>query len=114
MIFSKPYLKAFSKYKPQELKILIIDNAGFHSTKNIHVPKNIKLINLPPYSPELNPAEKIWGFLKLKYKNKVFGSLDVLRKWLHDTINKELSVERVLSITNTSTYNDAFKCHFKT
>ena len=58
------YLLAFSKYKPQEYKIIIIDNAGFHSMKNYVIPKNIKLIRIPPYTPELNPAEKIWAYIK--------------------------------------------------
>ena len=56
------YLNSFSEYKPTELKLMIIDNAGFHSTKNIIVPNNIILINIPPYSPELNPSERIWGY----------------------------------------------------
>ena len=37
-----------SSYKPKELKIVIIDNAGFHSTKNITIPNNIKLNRIPP------------------------------------------------------------------
>ncbi len=57
-IFHK-YLVEFSKYKPRELKIIIIDNAGFHSLKQYKIPNNIKLIRIPPYSPELNPSEKI-------------------------------------------------------
>ncbi len=63
------YLKAFSKHKPKELKIIFIDNAGFHSMKNYELPENIKLIRIPPYSPELNPAEKIWAYIKQHYKN---------------------------------------------
>ena len=39
------YLEEFSKHNPDELKILVIDNAGFHSTKNIRIPENIRLIN---------------------------------------------------------------------
>ena len=52
------YLCDFSKYKPEEFKIIIIDNAGFHSMKNHKIPDNIKLIRIPPYSPELNASEK--------------------------------------------------------
>ena len=60
------YLKAFSEERPRELKIVIIDNAGFHSTKNIEVPEDIILINLPPYCPELNPSEKNMALFKTK------------------------------------------------
>jgi len=52
------YLEDLSKHKPEELKIIIIDNAAFHSTKDIILPGNIVLMPIPPYCPELNPAEK--------------------------------------------------------
>ena len=57
-IFEK-FLEDFSQQNPRELKIVIIDNAGFHACKNSTIPENIKLIRIPPYAPELNPAEKI-------------------------------------------------------
>ena len=52
------YLKQLSEHKPKELKIVVIDNAGFHSTKNMKIPENIKLLRIPPYSPEFNPCEQ--------------------------------------------------------
>jgi len=102
------YLTAFSKYKPDEYKIVIIDNAGFHATVNMAIPENIILINIPPYSPELNPAEKIWWFLKGKFKNKVFDSLDKVKEWIYNTVNNELTTERVLSITHDDFYINSF------
>lgn len=57
------YLKGFSRYKPKEYKIVVIDNAGFHSTKNIEVPDNIYLLRIPPYNPELNPCEQVWQYI---------------------------------------------------
>ena len=62
------YLKEFSKYKPNEYKIVVMDNAGFHSTKNIEVPENIFHLRIPPYAPELNPCEQIWQYIKNRYK----------------------------------------------
>jgi transposase len=58
------YLTDFSKQKPDELKIIVIDNAAFHSTKDITLPENIVLLPIPPYCPELNPAERIWNWMK--------------------------------------------------
>ncbi|SHJ77135.1 DDE superfamily endonuclease [Arenibacter nanhaiticus] len=72
-------LKEFSLYKPEELKIVVIDNTGFHSTKNIDIPDNIKLIRIPPYTPELNLCEKVWHYLKERFKNKTFGNLKELK-----------------------------------
>jgi transposase len=102
------YLQGFSKQKPEELKILIIDNAGFHSTKNISIPENIILVNIPPYSPELNPAEKIWHYIKSRYKNHLFGNMENLKNWLYQDIVQNLTPERIMSITNDKFYCNAF------
>ena len=106
------YLHEFSKQKHEELKILIIDNAGFHSTKNISIPENIILVNIPPYSPELNPAEKIWHYIKSRFKNQLFGNMENLKNWLYKDIIQNLSSERIRSITNDKFYCDAFLAHF--
>lgn len=85
------YLKEFSKYKPKEIKVIIIDNAGFHSMKKFNLPDNIILIRIPPYSPELNPSEKIWHYIKQHYKNTVFETLDNVKSWLHNFILENLN-----------------------
>ena len=91
------YLNAFSQHRPSEFKILVIDNAGFHSTKNMNLPPNISLLNIPPYSPELNPAEQVWKYIKQRYKNQIFPDLKNLKKWLHDMVNS-MSEENIKSI----------------
>ena len=100
------YLEHFSKYKPKEFKIVIIDNAGFHSTKNIVVPENIYLLKIPPYNPELNPCEQVWQYIKNRFKNQRFQSMDELKKWLHQTV-KKMSKETIKSITSNHHYNKA-------
>jgi transposase len=42
-----------------EFKIMILDNGALHHAKKLNIPDNIALLFLPPYSPELNPAEKM-------------------------------------------------------
>lgn len=106
------YLYEFSKQNPDELKILIIDNAGFHSTKNITIPENIILINIPPYCPELNPAEKIWQYLKSNFKNQLFGNMENLKKWLYNEVVNSLTTQKVRSITANKFYQDLFLAHF--
>ena len=44
--------------------ILVLDQAGWHSSQDLRVPRNIELVYLPPYSPELNPVERLWQWLK--------------------------------------------------
>ncbi|MCZ4693708.1 IS630 family transposase [Ancylomarina euxinus] len=107
-IFYK-YLLRFSEYKPEELKIIIIDNAGFHSMKEYTLPANIKLIRIPPYTPELNPSEKMWQHIKQYYKNKVFGTLDAVKQWLHLFIRDNINTQIVKSITHSSFFNESYK-----
>lgn len=43
---------------------LLLDGAGWHVALNLVVPENITLVHLPPYSPELNPVENVWQYLR--------------------------------------------------
>ena len=43
---------------------LVLDGAGWHVSKQLVVPANLTLIPLPPYSPELNPVERVWEHLR--------------------------------------------------
>lgn len=52
--------------------ILVLDGAGWHGSRQLTVPDNITLMPLPPYSPELNPVENVWEFLR---KNKLANRL---------------------------------------
>jgi len=105
------YLKDFSKQNPKELKIIIIDNAGFHSTKDIELPNNIALIPIPPYSPELNPAERVWQEIKSKIAMKIYDTLDHLENKVVNIINS-FSKKDISSLTNypfiENTYSSIF------
>jgi transposase len=66
-----------SQVAPGAHGVLILDQAGWHTTKKLAVPKNITLLPLPPRSPELNPVENIWQFLRDNWlSNRVFQSHD--------------------------------------
>jgi hypothetical protein len=51
---------------------LVLDGAGWHDSADLVVPENITPMVLPPYSPELNPVENIWEYLR---KNKLANRL---------------------------------------
>ena len=51
--------------------VMLIDGAGWHKSIELKVPKNLTLLKLPPYSPELNPIENIWQYLKNNFLNNV-------------------------------------------
>ena len=46
--------------------IMIMDYAGWHTTKKLKLPKNIFILSMPPYSPELNLTEYIWDYIREK------------------------------------------------
>jgi transposase len=57
--------------------LLVLDGAGWHSSNSLVVPDNITLMPLPPYSPELNPVENLWQYLRQNHlANRVFDSYE--------------------------------------
>jgi transposase len=59
--------------------VMVWDQAGFHTGKDLIVPKNITIIPLPPYSPELNPMENLWHYLRSHYwSNRAFEDYTAL------------------------------------
>jgi len=57
--------------------VLMVDQAGWHLSPKLNVPDNITLLPLPPRSPELNPVENIWQFMRDNWlSNRVFKSYD--------------------------------------
>ena len=62
------FLDEFAKTIPDTDHVaLFLDQAGWHGAKALKVPDCITLLPLPPYSPELNPVERIWEYLKERY-----------------------------------------------
>jgi len=72
------FLDSLSSQNPEEFKIMVLDNGAFHKAKKLRIPENIALVFLPPYSPELNPAEKMWAKYKRQFTNLIFDSLEKL------------------------------------
>jgi len=101
------FLDDFSRENPRELKLLIIDNAGFHACQNITIPENIKLIRIPPYAPELNPAEKVWQWMKDKVSMKFFDKTKALQDKITEMVN-QLTPDMIKSITGYELYTNHF------
>lgn len=73
------YLKELSKTFSAKNIMLIMDQASWHRSDDLMEFNNIKFKFLPPYSPELNPIEKLWWWLrKEQIHNKVFKTLDAI------------------------------------
>jgi transposase len=65
---SKPFFEALLKTFAREAGaglhgtiILVLDNAGWHGEAGLNIPEGVRLIFLPPYTPELQPAETLWA-----------------------------------------------------
>ena len=64
---------------------LVLDGAGWHTSGTLSVPEGIELVFLPPYSPELQPAERLWTLTDVNLRNKHFASLGDLQTTLTTT-----------------------------
>jgi transposase len=94
------FLNEFSKTLDQEI-IIVMDNAGWHH--GLALPSTIQIVYLPPYSPELNPVERLWQYIKNHVlKNKVYDTL----KNLEDNVCA--FVEQLLPATVKSVCNCSY------
>jgi transposase len=82
---SKPFFAALLKTFAREAKagvdrtiVLVLDNAGWHSEAGLSVPDGVRLIFLPPYTPELQPAETLWALVDEPIINKHVETIDEL------------------------------------
>ena len=81
--------------------ILVLDRAGWHVAKALEVPANMTLLYLPPYSPELNPVERLWAYLRSHYlSNRVYEDYDDLLT-TSGTAWNQLTPENLCSICHT-------------
>lgn len=58
--------------------LLVLDNAGWHTLPNLVVPDGISLVYLPPYTPEIQPAERLWPLVDEPVANRFFDTIDDL------------------------------------
>ena len=75
--------------EPGAHAVLMLDQAGWHGSAGLIVPANITLLPLPPRSPELNPVENVWQFMRDDWlSNRVFASYDDIVGHCCDAWNK--------------------------
>ena len=79
---------------------MVLDQAGWHIARKLVVPSNVSFILQPSYSPELNPVERIWLFLRERhFSHRLLNDYEAILKALCNAW-QALTVERVLSLTN--------------
>ncbi|HFI0337434.1 TPA: IS630 family transposase, partial [Streptococcus suis] len=81
------FLRQLSAAYPEDYIILVMDNAIWHKSQTLNIPKNIEFTFIPPYTPEMNPIEQVWAEIrKLGFKNKVFRTLNEVIDKLEEVI----------------------------
>ena len=65
---------------PDAHVVMVLDGAGWHLSRDLAVPANITLVVLPPYSPELNPVERVWLYLRERFLSLRLLPLEFLTK----------------------------------
>ncbi len=80
------FLDEFAKVYPASLNILVLDNGRFHQAKSLCIPDNVALLFLPPYSPELNPIERLWQDIKAKLFQNAFVSIKEMQDKLTEIL----------------------------
>lgn len=74
------FLAHTARVYPNDLCVMLLDQAGWHRSANLRIPPSIRLLWLPP-SPELNPAEHLWKYLKEHWLgNTAFPSLTAVER----------------------------------
>lgn len=72
---------------PDDLILMLMDQAGWHKAKELKIPQNMRLVCLPAYSPQCNPVEHLWDEIREKwFANKVFDSMVAVEDILMDAL----------------------------
>ena len=79
---------------------MVLDRAGWHTAKRLVIPRNVTLVWLPAYSPEINPVERVWLYLREKHwSHRLLDTGDAIVDALCQAWNA-LTAERLRSLTS--------------
>ena len=96
------FLKEFVKTLGTKEAIIIVDGASWHRSKALDIPENVKIIIQPPYSPELNPVEKLWQYIKRHtIKNRLFEKLSLIENSICEML-KSMTKQQLMTICNAN------------
>ena len=95
------FLAQFAATLPaDEHAVMVLDRAGWHTAKRLVIPSNVTLVWLPPYSPEINPVERVWLYLREKHwSHRLLDTADAIVDALCRAWNA-LTAERLRSLTS--------------
>ena len=102
------FINQFSATFSKNLNLIVLDNGRFHQAKILEIPDNVVLLFQPPYSPELNPIERLWQDIKAKLFCQVYQTIEdmqtkmteILRTYSNATITKRTGFPYFLKTAN--------------
>ena len=87
--WDQSYLADLAASDPSAIHVLVRDQAGFHLREgDPRLPPRVRLLDLPPYSPELNPCEQLWDIIKDDTANRVYATVAALRTAMRATLRR--------------------------
>jgi transposase len=92
------FLDKLAEEYPDYLNVVQLDNGKFHHSHQLKIPDNILLIFQPPYSPELNPIERIWQHIKQELSWGIYENLDEIKEKVRAFL-EDFSHHTIASIT---------------
>nr|WP_272509633.1 IS630 family transposase [Salinibacter ruber] len=92
------FLDGFSRRFSESTNVLVLGNGRFHKAKALSIPGNVRLLFLPPYSPELNPIERFWEDLKDHLAFDLHQTLSELKERVSEKL-RSYTDEEVASLT---------------
>ena len=93
-----------------DLILLLLDNSATHKAKALKIPLNVKLLFIPPYSPELNPIERLWQYIKYHLTFSLIEDLETLKHEVSNVLDK-CTAPIIASLTGYSYIIDAINAH---
>lgn len=93
------FLDEFSSMYRDTLNIVVLDNGRFHKAGALKIPENVVCVFLPPYSPELNPIERLWENMKCNMAWKLFGNVEEQQNYVAIVLNS-YDAQKIHSLTS--------------
>lgn len=103
------FIDALSQQVGNDIAVMQLDQAGAHVSSALRWPENLIPICQPAHSPELNPIERVWQFIKAQLKGERFATIEVLRARIAQVM-AQITLERIISLSSYDFILEALFC----
>ena len=97
--YFQQFIDALSLQLGEDIALIHMDRAGAHITNELSWPENLIPVCQPSHSPELNPIERVWEYIKQELVGEVFTTLEQLRERLKQVLEK-ITPEQISSLSS--------------